>query len=83
MKILEDITDAITSQQVDNDSMQFGFMPGLSTIDAIFILKQMQERRHLKRKTMYVDLEKIFDRGPCGLFVQLNQCTVMLSPAYT
>ena len=40
MKILEHIADAIISQQVDTDSMQFGFMPGLSTIDAIFILKQ-------------------------------------------
>ena len=53
--------DAIIRQQVDIDSMQFGFMPGRSSTDAIFILRQMQEKHHLKRKTMYaafVDLEK-------------------------
>ena len=47
--------------------MQFGFLPGPSMTDAIFILRQMQEKHHLKRKTMYavfVDLEKAFDRVP-------------------
>ena len=42
-------------------------MPGRSTTDAIFILRQMQEKHHLKRKTMYatfVELEKAFDRVP-------------------
>ena len=40
-------------------------MPGHSTTDAIFILRQMQEKNHLKRKTKYVafvELEKAFDR---------------------
>ena len=67
MKGLERIIDIIIRQQVDIDSMQFGFMPGRSTTDAIFILRQMQEKHHLKRKTMYaafVDLEKGFDRVP-------------------
>ena len=47
--------------------MQFGFIPGHSTTDAIFILTQMQEKHHLKQKTMYaafVDLEKAFARVP-------------------
>ena len=45
-------------------------MPGRSAADEIFILRQMrqmQEKHHLKRKTMYaafVDLEKAFDRVP-------------------
>ena len=67
MKGLERIIDVIIRQQVDIDSMQFGFMPGRSTTDVIFILRQMQEKHHLKRKTMYatfVDLEKGFDRVP-------------------
>ena len=45
--------------------MKFGFMPGRSTTDAIFILRKIQEKHHLKRKTMFaafVDLEKVFDR---------------------
>ena len=65
MNVLKCIVDAIIRQQVDVDSMQFGFMPGRSTINAIFILRQMQEKHHLKRKTMYVpfvDLEKAFYR---------------------
>ena len=66
IKFLERIVDAIIRQQVDIDSMQFGFMHGRNTTDAILILTQMQEHL-LKRKTMYVafvDLEKVFDRIP-------------------
>ena len=47
--------------------MQFGFMPGRGTTDAIFILCQLQ-RKHLdKHKPLYfavVDLEKAFDHVP-------------------
>ena len=67
MKILERIVEAIMRQQADIDSMQFGFMAGHSITDAIFVLRQMQEKRHLKRETMYaafVNLEKAFDRVP-------------------
>ena len=47
--------------------MQFGFMPGRSTTDAIYILRQMQEKHLIRKKKMYfafVDLEKAFDRVP-------------------
>ena len=47
--------------------MQFGFMPGRSTTDAIFIVRQLQEKFLAKGKTLYlafVDLEKAFDRVP-------------------
>ena len=67
MNVLERVVKTIIWQQVDIDSMQFGFMPGRSTTDAIFVLRQMQEKHHLKHKTMYaafVDLEKAFDRVP-------------------
>ena len=45
--------------------MQFGFMPG--TTDAIFIIRQLQEKYRAKRKNFYfdfVDLEKAFNRVP-------------------
>ena len=44
--------------------MQFGFMPERETIDAVFILRRMQEDYHAKGKTLYmcfVDKEKAFD----------------------
>ena len=31
------------------DDMQFGFMPERGTIDAVFILRKMQEECHVKR----------------------------------
>ena len=47
--------------------MQFGFRPGRGTIDAIFIVPQMQEKFLAKKKKLwmaFVDLEKAFDRVP-------------------
>ena len=41
--------------------MQFAFVPGHGSTDAIFNHRQMQEKHYLKWKTMYavfVDLEK-------------------------
>ena len=45
--------------------MQFGFMPGWGTTNAIFILRQLQEKYLAKNRKLYfafVDLEKAFDR---------------------
>ena len=47
--------------------MQFGFMAGRSTTDAIFIVCQLQEKYLAKNKELwmaFVDLEKAFDRVP-------------------
>ena len=67
MKILEHVLNSIIRDQVSIDNMQFGFMPGRGTTDAIFILRQLQEKYLLKKKNIYfafVDLEKAFDRVP-------------------
>ena len=45
--------------------MQFGFMKGKGTTDAIFMARQTQENFRVKGKKVYfgfVDLEKAFDR---------------------
>ena len=67
MKVVERIIETIIRQMVDIDEMQFGFMPGKGTTDAIFILRQVQEKFLSKDKLLYfafVDLEKAFDRVP-------------------
>ena len=49
------------------DSMQFGFMPGRETTDALFVVQRMQEKYRDKKKNLYmcfVDIEKAFDRVP-------------------
>ena len=49
------------------DDMQFGYMPGKGTIDAVFILREIQEGYLAKQKKLYmcfVDLEKALDRIP-------------------
>jgi len=54
-------------EKVKVDAMQFGFMPGKGTTDAIFRVRQMQEKYGCKGKMLYfafVDLEKAFDRVP-------------------
>ena len=46
---------------------QFGFMPGRSTTDAIFILKQTIEKHREGQKNIrvtFIDLEKAYDRIP-------------------
>lgn len=67
MKVVEHLLEDIIRKQVTIDDMQFGFMPGRGTSDAIFILRQMQEKYLGKKKSLYfafVDLEKAFDRVP-------------------
>ena len=67
MKVFERIIEKKIREIVDIDAMQFGFMPGKGTMDAIFIARQLQEKYLDKKKELYfafVDLEKAFDRVP-------------------
>ena len=64
---MELVLNAIICQIITIDEMQFGFMTGRSTTDAIFILRQLQEKYFGKKKNLYfafLDLEKAFDRVP-------------------
>jgi len=63
MKVVENIFENRIWQQIDIGYMQFGFMKGKGTTDAIFIVRQMQENFGAKGKKLYfgfVDLEKSF-----------------------
>jgi len=67
MKIVERILESRLREQVNIEELQFGFMPGRGTVDAIFIARQMQEKYRAKKKDLYfafIDLEKAFDRVP-------------------
>ena len=67
MKILEKVLDAKLRKIVKIGGSQFGFRPGKSTEDAIFIVRQLQEKYTEKKRKLYhvfVDLEKAFDRIP-------------------
>ena len=67
MKVIERVIDKLLRERIDIDEMQFGFVPGCGTTDAIFLLRQLQEKYLGKRKNLYlafVDLEKAFDRVP-------------------
>ena len=67
MKVLERVVERLIREKVNIDDMQFGFMPGKGTIDAIFIIRQLQEKYLQKNKKLYfafIDLEKAFDRVP-------------------
>ena len=67
MKVLERIVDSLIRQLVSIDDSQLGFGPGRGTTDAIFLVRQLQEKHPAANKRLYmafVDLEKAFDRVP-------------------
>ena len=67
MKVLERIVDGLIRQLVSINNSKFGFVPGRGTTDAIFVVRQLQEKYLVANKRLYlafVDLEKAFDRVP-------------------
>ena len=60
MKVVQRIFEHRIRQQIVTDNMQFGFMEGKGTTDAIFMARQMQENFRVKGKKLYfgfVDLQ--------------------------
>lgn len=67
MKVLERVLERRLREKVSINGMQFGFMPGKGTTDAIFVVRQLQEKFLVKKRALFyafVDLEKAFDRVP-------------------
>ena len=66
LKIVERVLQRMIRALVIIDSMQFGFMPGIETTDALFVVRRMQERYRDKKKlyVCFVNIEKTFDRVP-------------------
>ena len=44
--------------------MQYGLMPGKGTVDAIFVVRSVQEEYQKKLYICFVDIQKAFDRVP-------------------
>ena len=67
MKVLERIVDGLIRHVVSIDDSRFGFVPDSGTTDAIFVVRQLQEKYLAANKRLYmafVDLEKAFDQVP-------------------
>jgi hypothetical protein len=67
MKVFERVVEKRLRGSVEIDDMQFGFRPGRGTTDAIFIVRQLQEKFLEKKRGLwmaFIDLEKAFDRVP-------------------
>ena len=64
LKVLERILDKRLWSLIDISEDQFGFMKGKGTTDAIFIVRQVQEKNLEKQKKIFyafLDLEKAYD----------------------
>ena len=67
MKVFERVIKSRLRRRVSIDDMQFGFSAGKGTVDAIFIIRQVQEKFLDKKKELwlaFVNLKKSFDRVP-------------------
>lgn len=67
LKILERVMEGRLREHVEIHKHQFGFLSGKSTIDAIYICRQIQEKYLEGNRKVYwcfVDLEKAYDRVP-------------------
>ena len=53
MKVLERVVEGFIRQRVVINDMQCGFMQGRGTTDAIFILRQIQEKHLVAGKPLY------------------------------
>ena len=67
LKLYERIIDKRLRQETSISDCQFGFMPGRSTMDAVFAIRQLLEKYLEKEKPLFlvfIDLEKAYDRVP-------------------
>jgi|SRR6218665_1004555 len=67
LKVYEKVIERRIRQRVELQDNQFGFRPGRGTMDAVFIMRQVQEKileENNKRYWTFVDLKKAFDRVP-------------------
>ena len=54
MKILEHVEEGLIRQRVEIDELQCGFMLECGTTNAIFIVRQLQEKHLIANKPLYM-----------------------------
>ena len=64
---LYEVLDGCLHEVKDIDKIQYEFIPGRGTVDAVFVLRRLSEKLRAKNKMLFfifVDLEKAFDQVP-------------------
>ena len=64
MKLWEKVIERRLRAETHISKNQFGFMPGRSTTEAIYLLRGLMEKYRSKRKDLhmiFIDLEKVYD----------------------